>query len=155
MGRGLPGRAARATLVAAMSLPLEALKLAASLLAILALAWTARRLGLGAAPRLRDESSARAAIEAALPGFVPAVLALDSEGRGALARDADGRVLLLRAHGAHFVARLLPPGASAIVDGGDLVVDPGERRFGRARLTLADPSLWTDAIRAPQGRAHA
>lgn len=135
-----------------MDLPPALLQFAGSLLAILVLAWFARRLGLGPSPKLADEDAARDAAEAAMPGFHPRTLALDREGRGALLCDAAGRVLLLRPHGAHFAGRLLGPLASARSEGEELVVDTGERRYGAARLKVDHASDWVQAIAATGGR---
>lgn len=119
-----------------------------SLAAILALAGIARWLKLGPEPRLRDEAEARIAAEEAVSGFEPVKIGLDREGRGALMRDAAGRVLLLRPHGSHFAGRLLLPGARATREGDAIAIDCGERRYGVVRLALADPAAWERAIDA-------
>ena len=131
-----------------MDLPPALLQFLGSLAAILALAGLAWWMKLGPEPRLADEDAARAAADEAVSGFVPVHIGLDREGRGALMRDAAGRVLLLRPHGVHFAGRLLTTIASATIEGDTLVVDTAEKRFGSARLVLDDPSAWVQAIEA-------
>ena len=138
-----------------MDLPPALLQFIASLMAILALAGVARWLRLGAAPRLVDENAARTAAEEVAPGFTPVAIAIDRQGRGAVLRDEVGRVMVLRQHGAHFVGRLLSPAASARYDGQTLTIDTAERRFGTARLEIADAPAWADAIAQLRGNADA
>ena len=75
-------------------------------------------------------------------------IGLDRDGRGALLRDAAGRVLLLRPHGVHFAGRILSGAARVRRDGDMLVIDTAERRYGAAQLALDDASAWVDAIEA-------
>lgn len=79
----------------------KAFILAASLLAVIALVFLTRLLGLGGEPRIRDADHARELADEALFGFEPVAIGLDKAGYGALLRDAEGRVLLLRRHGTH------------------------------------------------------
>ena len=116
--------------------------------AFFALAGVAVWLKLGPAPRLADETEARIAAEEAVSGFEPVAIGLDRDGRGALLRDAAGRVLLLRPHGVHFAGRILSGAASVRRDGDMLVIDTAERRYGAARLALDDASAWVEAIEA-------
>jgi hypothetical protein len=92
---------------------MNALLLGGSLLGVLALAGAAHWLGLGGDARL-DEAQARALLEE--QGFVPAELVLDRAGLAALARDDAGRVMIVRRHGAHFVAHDVRETASARLD---------------------------------------
>ena len=138
-----------------MDLPPALLQFLGSLVAILALAGLALWLKLGPEPKLESEADARAAAEEAVSGFEPKEVALDSEGRGALLRDATGRILLLRPHGTHFAGRLLTPDASMDVDGQVLFVDTAEKRFGAAQLTLDNPSAWMQALDAIKERQDA
>ena len=135
-----------------MEPPPVLLQIIGSLVAILALAGIARWLKLGPEARLDSEAAARMAAEEAVSGYVPVAIALDEDGRGALMRDAAGRLLLLRPHGTHIAGRLLTPAASAHIDGDMLVVDTAEKRYGAARLRLADASGWMHAIAAIGGR---
>ena len=131
-----------------MELPPALLQFLGSLAAIFALAGVAVWLKLGPAPRLADETEARIAAEEAVSGFEPVAIGLDRDGRGALLRDAAGRVLLLRPHGVHFAGRILSGAASVQRDGDMLVIDTAERRYGAARLALDDASAWVDTIEA-------
>ncbi|MEL7318385.1 MAG: hypothetical protein AAFN04_07065, partial [Pseudomonadota bacterium] len=67
-------------------------------------------------------------------------------GRSALARDLDGRIMVIKSHGNKFVGRVLASDSSAREEVDGLVVDPGEPRFGTVRLSLTDASYWADAI---------
>jgi len=120
----------------------------ASLLAILALAWLARRLDLGADVRIRDEDEARQLAAEALCGFEAEDLALDRAGIGALLRDRMGRVMLLKRHGAHFAARLLDSHSHARLDRNFLTIGSGESTFGKVTLDLGDKAqVWASSLR--------
>ena len=126
----------------------QLIQLGASLAAILLLAGLARWLGLGRDVRLQGEAEARRLAQAALCGFVPAELAIDRAGIGALLRDHQGRVMLLRRHGAHFAARLLDSHAFARLDRNFLTVGTGEARFGKITLDLGDQAaVWASSLR--------
>ncbi len=129
-----------------MEIPPALLQFVGSLAAIGALAALAWWLKLGPARRLESEEDARREANEAVDGFAPVEIALDREGRAALLRDAKGQILLLRQHGTHFAGRVLTPAASARIDGGALVVDTAERRYGGVRLHLDDPSAWVQHI---------
>ena len=83
------------------------LLLAGAVVAVPGLGWLARRLGLGSDERLRDPAEARELACGADCTFVPTRVALDRAGLGALLADDHGRLMLLRRHGARFVARPL------------------------------------------------
>ena len=120
----------------------------ASLLAILALAWLARRLDLGADVRIRNEDEARQLAAEALCGFDAEDLALDRAGIGALLRDRMGRVMLLKRHGAHFAARLLDSHSQARLDRNFLTIGSGESTFGKVTLDLGDKAqVWASSLR--------
>ncbi len=126
----------------------QLLQFGGSLLAILALAWLAHRLGLGGDSRIRDEAHLRELAEEALCGFAPVELAIDRAGLGALARDAEGRVMLLRRHGAHFASRLLDSHLHVRLDRNLLEVGTGEPRFGRITLDLGEQApAWAASLR--------
>ena len=131
-----------------MDLPPALIQFAGSLVAILALAGIAWWLKLGPEPRLADDEAARIAADEAVSGFEPIAIGRDRDGRGAVMRDAAGRVLLLRPHGGHFAGRLLSGETRVRRDGDALEIDPGERRYGPARLVLDDPAAWVAAIEA-------
>lgn len=123
------------------------LQFGGSLVAILALYWLARRLGLGGDARILSEDEARALAEEACCGFEPREIALDREGRGALLRDDQGRIMVLRRHGAHFASRLMGPGTSARVDDDRITLDPLDRRFGTVTLDVGSAAHdWADRI---------
>jgi hypothetical protein len=125
-----------------------ALQLVASLIAILALAWLASRLGLGGDARIRSEQEARALADEAIHGFEPVEIALDRAGMGALCRDAAGRVLLLRRHGSHWASRLLDSHAHARLDRGFLTLATADKRFGSVTLDLGETApRWAASLR--------
>ncbi len=131
-----------------MPLPILAIQLAISVVLILTVAWLTRKLGLGYDVRLRDEDEARVLIRAAVCGFEPRELALDRAGIGALARDGDGRVMLLRRHGAQFVARLLDSHAFTRLDRNFLTIGSGERYFAPITLDLGEQAqVWAASLR--------
>lgn len=126
----------------------ELLQFGGSLLAILVLAWLALKLGLGGDRRIRDEDELRQLAEEALYGFDPVEIAIDRAGLAALARDAEGRVMLLRRHGAHFASRLLDGHASVRLDRHFLVVGTSDRRFGAITLDLGEQAAaWAASLR--------
>lgn len=127
---------------------LALVQIGGSLVAILALAGIARWLQLGEDVRLRDKDEARALAEAAVCGFDPVEIALDRAGIGALLRDAEGRVLLLKRHGARFAARLLSGHRDSRLDRNFLTVSTGEKRFGTVTLDLgAEAGVWAASLR--------
>jgi hypothetical protein len=123
-------------------------QLGASLVAILILAWACRQLGLGTDVRIRSADQARLLAEAAVSGFAASELVLDRAGIGALLRDRQGRVMLLRRHGAHFVARLLGSHAFTRLDRNFLTIGTGENSFGKVTLDLGDQAqVWASSLR--------
>jgi hypothetical protein len=122
--------------------------LAGSTVAVLLLALLATQLGLGGDPRLRDEATARAIAEAAVCGFDPVEITFDRAGIGALLRDGEGRVMLIRRHGARFVARLLDGHADTRLDHNFLTIATSERRFGAITLDLGPKAqVWAGSFR--------
>lgn len=132
------------------------IKFGGSLLAIVALAWLARRLGLGGDLRIADEDHARALADEAICGFDPVDIAIDRAGMGALLRDAGGRVLLLRRHGTHFASRLLDSYAHARLDRNFLTLATTDTRFGSVTLDLGQKAPeWAASLRRLEGPSHA
>lgn len=133
-----------------MNLPPLVIQTAGSLVAILMLAGLAWWLKLGGTPRLATEADVIRAAGEVDDGFIPVAMACDAEGTSALGRDADGRIMLVRRHGNRFAGRLLTSAAKATVRDHpgefNIIVDPGERRFGKVFLTIAEPDAWADAI---------
>lgn len=127
---------------------LELLKLAGSVAAILFIAWLARYWGLGGDVRLRSEDQARAIAEEVIVGFEPTQIAIDKAGIGALMRDAQGRHLLVRRHGAQWAGRLLDRHSETRLDQNFLTVGTGERTFGTVTLNLGDQAqYWAAGLR--------
>lgn len=129
-----------------MDLSPALLQFLGSLVAILSLAGLAWWMKLGPQNTLSSEDEARFAANEAVDGFSPTDIALDEAGRGALLGDAQGRILLLRQHGTHFAGRVLTSEAKARIDGTTLVIDTAERRYGSARLEVAEPQAWVKRI---------
>ncbi|WP_271078936.1 hypothetical protein [Aurantiacibacter sp. MUD61] len=90
----------------------EIIKIGASLLAILALVALVHFLGFSRGGLLQTEGDAEEFFRLAAGGFVPVDIAICDERTGALARDADGRLAVLLAHGGTFIARVLGDEAS-------------------------------------------
>ncbi|MEM7703090.1 MAG: hypothetical protein AAF251_14215 [Pseudomonadota bacterium] len=122
------------------------LQFGGSLVAILALAGLAILLKLGGSPKLAEESAVARAAGEVEDGFVPQRSSIARGGKSALARDANGRIMVIKQHGNKFTGRVLAPGSTAREEVDGLVVDPGEPRFGTVRLSLTDASYWADAI---------
>ena len=126
----------------------QALQFVGSLAAILLLAWLARRLGLGGDPRLRDPEEAKRLAGEALCGFEAQDVVLDRAGIGALLRDPAGRMMLLRRHGVHWVARLLDSHAGVRLDRSFMTIATGDKSFGAITLDLGDQAqAWAGSLR--------
>ena len=109
-----------------------------SLVGIAAIAIVAWRLRLGGDPRI-DAQEANALAEAS--DFAPAELIVDRAGFAALAHDGDGRFLLLRQHGARFVAQPLKLPLDARLDHRFLTI-------GKITLDLGDDAgIWAAKLR--------
>ena len=127
---------------------IELAKLGGSIAAILLLAWTAKRMGLGGDVRIRDEDHARALAEEAVFGFQPERIILDKANIGALMKDAQGRHLLIRRHGAQFVGRLLDGHSDSRFDQNFLTIGTGDKAFGKVTLNLgAEAQYWAAGLR--------
>lgn len=123
-------------------------QLVGSLVAILALAWIAHRLKLGGDDRIRSEDEVRALADEALHGFEPTEIAIDRAGMGALCRDGEGRVMLMRRHGSHWASRLLDSHSHARLDQNFLTLATADRRFGSVTLDLGDKApAWAASLR--------
>ncbi len=123
-------------------------QLGGSLIAILALAGVARWLRLGEDLRLRDADHAKQLAGEAVYGFNAVDVAMDKAGIGALLRDAAGRQMLLRRHGAMWVGRLLDRRVEARLDRDFLTIGTGEKTFGKVTLHLGDAAqVWAAGLR--------
>jgi hypothetical protein len=130
---------------------------AGSLVAILALAGLAWWLKLGGVPALDSDEAVRRAAGEVEDGFTSVATAHD--GKVALARDAAGRIMVIKRHGNRFAGRVLGPGTTARLwrDLGQTAVevDPGEARFGKVFLDIPDAETWADAVNRLHGRQDA
>ena len=126
----------------------QALQFGGSLAAILLLAWFARHLGLGSDLRLRDAQVARRLADEALCGFDAQDVVLDRAGIGALLRDSAGRIMLLRRHGARWVARLLDSHAEVQFDRTFMTIVTNDKAFGAITLDLGDQvQFWSSSLK--------
>ncbi|NVD44651.1 hypothetical protein [Qipengyuania atrilutea] len=127
----------------------QVVQIAGSLAAILLLFLLAGWLKLGRDARLTDERQVRELADETWSGFDAVAIGLDREGRGALAADREGRILLLRLHGAHGAGRLLERGTSAERDGETLRISTSDKRFGSVTLDLGgEAAAWEARIGA-------
>lgn len=131
-----------------MDIPPLLLQTLGSLVAIIALAGLAVLLKLGGTPRLSNEEDVRRAAAEVVDGFEAIECATARDGGAALARDAQGRIMLIKRHGNRFAGRVLGARARTRRHGDALEVDCGERRFGRVLLALEDPASWQARIDA-------
>ena len=124
-----------------------------SLLAILVLAGAAWALRLGRdGGRVGDPAAAMRQAEEALAGFASCAAVVAPGDRAALVTAEDGRVAVLKAHGARVAVREVA-WSEVRSTGSGIVVDTGERRFGRVTLDGVDA---LDVRRlAPAGRLAA
>lgn len=131
----------------------EAIKLAASLVAIFGIAWLVRGMKLGGEARIRDAAHALQLADEAEVGFGGTDVGLDRAGYAALVRNAEGRQLLIRAHGTQFAARDVDAGFTGRLDKDFLTLTAPERRFGSVTLQLGkDAGLWASRMReVPRG----
>ena len=73
---------------------------------------------------------------------------LDRAGIGALLRDSSGRIMLLRRHGVHWVARLLDSHAGIRLDRNFMTIATSDRAFGAITLDLGDQAqVWASSLR--------
>lgn len=115
------------------------LTLLGSLLAILLLARAARWMGLGTDyRRIRDEAHAIALAEEAECGFAGTAADVDAAGYGAIVRNAEGAMMLVRIHGNRYVARRLDRGWSTRLNRNRLELTSPERAFGHVDLDFGD-----------------
>lgn len=117
-----------------------------SFVAILVLAGLVAVMKLGGRPSFKNEAAVALAAREVEYGFDVARSSITRKGNAALARDADGRIMLIKRHGNKFAGRILTSSAQAQEDVDGLAVHTGERRFGSVRLSLSDASYWADAI---------
>ena len=129
-----------------MEIPPLLLQFGGSLLAIFALYALARALKLGGKPTLGSESDVQVATGEVMDGFVVQRVSIARGGIAALARDSEGQIMVIKRHGNRFAGRVLTSEVHVREEVDALVVDTGEARFGKVRLSLDDPAYWADAI---------
>lgn len=140
--------AAKAAALIATPGAMIALQGTLSLVAILLVVLAARAMKLGGDVRIRDEAHARDLADEAICGFTPVDIAIDRASIGALVRDAAGRILLIRRHGSHFVARLLTSHAGVRLDQHFLTLSTDDARFGAITLDLGPQAqVWASSLR--------
>jgi hypothetical protein len=126
----------------------EVAKLGGSIIAILFLFWLAGRMGLGGDVRIRDADHARTLAQDAICDFEPVDIILDKAGIAALLKDASGRHMLVRRHGAQFVARLLDRHSESRLDQNFLTIGTAEKTFGKITLNLgSEAQYWAAGLR--------
>lgn len=138
-----------------MDVPPLLLQTAGSLIAIVTLAGIAQWLRLGGAAVLAGDNDIYRAAGEVEDGFAPLDWAISQDHTAALARDAEGRIMLIRRHGNRFAGRILGPKAGARAAGDSVTVDCGEVRFGKTNLTIPDPAAWAEAINRISKPGHA
>jgi len=142
-----------------MEIPFALIQFTASLVAILLLAGLAYWLGLGRPARFESDDDVRRAASEAIYGFEAEEVARGACGTAALARDGDGRILVLRLHGSKFAGRLLSDRARVWLGGGDetrkLHIDCGEPGFADITLDIEAPEFWAQAIEGLKEKPHA
>lgn len=124
------------------------IQLGASLVAVLFVAWLVRRMGLGADPRIEDAAHAIRLAEEAETGFNGVEVARDHAGFAAIVRNAEGRMMLIRAHGNHFAARPVDGAVMGRLDKEFLTLTMPEKTFGTVTLKLGkEAGMWASRMR--------
>ena len=121
----------------------------ASLVIVLLVAWLVGKLGLGADPRIADEAHAIRLAEEAEAGFRGVEVARDRAGFAAIVQNAEGRMMLVRAHGNHFAARPVDASVIGRLDKDFLTLTMPEKTFGAVTLQLGkDAGMWASRMRS-------
>ncbi|MXP11002.1 hypothetical protein GRI68_12515 [Altererythrobacter halimionae] len=121
-----------------VEIPAALFQFLGSLAAIIAVAWLVRKMKLGPPVRIADEDHARELAEEQLDGYEPVKIAVDRAGYGAIMRDGDGRIMVLKPHGAHVAGRILTSHASCRLDRNQLTLGTADKRFGSVTLDLGN-----------------
>lgn len=120
----------------------------ASLVAVFFVAWLAGKIGLGADPRIEDAAHAIRLAEEAEAGFRGVEVARDRAGFAAIVQNAEGRMMLVRAHGNFFAARPVDAQVIGRLDKDFLTLTMPERTFGAVTLQLGkDAGMWASRMR--------
>ncbi|WP_338242287.1 hypothetical protein [Aurantiacibacter hainanensis] len=101
----------------------EFAQFAGSLAAVATLVALTYFLGFRKDGQIKTIEEARHLFRLAPGGFEPVEIALDAEGRGAIARDDEGRLALLVPHGSQFIVRPIPAGTTVVARDGRLVIE--------------------------------
>ena len=126
----------------------DLIQLGASLLAVLFVAWLVKKIGLGADPRIEDAAHAIRLADEAEAGFNGSEVARDRAGFAAIVRNAEGRMMLVRAHGNHFAARPVDAATVGRLDKDFLTLTMPEKTFGAVTLQLGkDAGMWASRMR--------
>lgn len=126
----------------------QLIQLGASILAVLFVAWLVKRIGLGADPRIADADHAIRLAEEAEAGFGGVEVARDRAGFAAIVRNAEGRQMLVRAHGNFFAARSIDASVMGRLDKEQLTLTTPERSFGSVTLHLGkEAGMWASRMR--------
>jgi hypothetical protein len=126
----------------------ELIQLGGSVVAVLLVVWLVGKMGLGADPRIEDEAHAIRLAEEAEVGFGGIEVARDRAGFAAIVRNAEGRQMLVRAHGNHFAARPIDGQVIGRLDKDFLTLTMPERTFGAVTLHLGkDAGMWAARMR--------
>ncbi len=132
----------------------ELLQLGGSLIAVLFVAWLVRAMGLGADPRIADAEQAIRLADEAEAGFKGVEVARDRAGFAAIVRNAEGRMMLVRAHGNFFAARPVDASVIGRLDKDFLILTTPEKTFGAVTLHLGkDAGMWASRMRTLSERA--
>jgi len=125
-----------------------AIQTGASLVAVLLVAWLVRKIGLGADPRIEDATHAIRLAEEAEAGFHGVEVARDRAGFAAIVQNAEGRMMLVRAHGNFFAARPVDASVIGRLDKDFLTLTMPEKTFGAVTLQLGkDAGMWASRMR--------
>jgi hypothetical protein len=123
-------------------------KLIASLIAVFALGWLARQLGLGGDHRIRDEDHAFQIAFDGQYGFRGVAAAIDLAGYSALVKDADNHHLLINAKGNQFITRVVRPPIEGRLDQKFLTLDLQEPDMAPVTLNLGEKAqFWASGLR--------
>jgi hypothetical protein len=124
------------------------IQLGASLIAVFFVAWLVGKIGLGADPRIADADHAIRLAEEAEAGFKGVEVARDRAGFAAIVQNAEGRMMLVRAHGNFFAARPVDASVIGRLDKDFLTLTTPERTFGAVTLQLGkDAGIWASRMR--------
>lgn len=119
-----------------------------SVAGVLALTGAAYLLGLGRDALISDADHARRLADEVDCGFRACDAIVDRAGHAALLRDAAHRHMLIRAHGNHFVARMIEPSFYGRLDCQFLTLTSNEHGFESTTLDLGDhAAAWAHGLR--------